>query len=163
MTRINTHWKWILMVALLIVGLGGLAFLAVWLKRRHKRKVDEKEAARSGFPIEREKAGSRASTANLESLFGPAQHMAATRGWEYPDENDGAAAAALAGENRRSTRASRRNSSRRGKDSAADPKQDMATDRSKSLRRRDYEKERERNKDVERGLRGAKGKHIEKS
>jgi type II secretory pathway pseudopilin PulG len=152
------------MIALLIIGLGGLAFLAVWLKRRHKRKAEEKQAALSGFPIEREKAGSRASTANLESLFGPAQHMAATRGWEYPDESDGAAAAALAGEKRRSTRASRRHSSRRGKESgAADTIQEMSADRSRSRKRRDQEKERERNKDIERGLRGAKGKDIEKS
>lgn len=152
------------MVALLIIGLGGLAFLAVWLKRRHKRKVAEKQAALSGFPIEREKAGSRASTANLESLFGPAQHMAATRGWEYPNESDGAAAAVLAGEKRRSTRTSRRHSSRRGKEGTSDTIQGMSTDRSKSRRRRDHEQERERNKDIERGLRtGAKGKDIEKS
>lgn len=152
------------MVALLIVGLGGLAFLAVWLKQRHKRKVEEKQAARSGFPIEHEKAGSRASTGNLESLFGPAQHMAATRGWEYPDENDGAAATVIAGEKRRSTRASRRHSSRNGKGGVADTIQEMSADRSRSRRRRDHEKEKERNRDIERGLRGGtKGKDIEKS
>ena len=164
LSRIGTHWKWILMVAILLIGLGALAFFAVWLKRRHKRKAEEKQAVRSGFPIEREKAGSRASTANLESLFGPAQHMAATRGWEYPDENDGAAAAALAGEKRRSTRASRRHSSRKGKETgAADVIHEMSTDRSRSRRRLEHEKERERNKEVERGLRGIKGKDIEKS
>lgn len=152
------------MVAILIVALGGLAFLAVWLKRRHKRKAEEKRAALSGFPIEREKAGSRASTANLESLFGPAQHMAATRGWEYPDESNGPAAAAIAGEKRRFTRNSQRHSSRRSKNSeVADTIQEVSADRSRSRKRRDYEKERERNKAIERGLRGAKGKDIEKS
>ena len=153
------------MIAILIVGLGGLAFLAVWLKKRHRRKAEEKRAQLSGFPVEREKAGSRASTANLESLFGPAQHMAATRGWEYPDEGSGAATAAVAGGKRRSSkRASRRHSSRKGKDSdVADTIHDRSTDRSRSARRRDHERERERNKDIERGLRGAKGKDIEKS
>jgi hypothetical protein len=152
------------MICLLVLGLGGLAALAIWLKRRYRRKAEERRAQLSGFPIEREKAGSRASTANLESLFGPAQHMAATRGWEYPDESNGSSATVVAGEKRRSRRTSRRYGSRRGKDSdAGDTIQELPTERSRSARRRDHERERERNKDIERGLRGAKGKDIEKS
>lgn len=152
------------MIAILALGLGGLAALALWLKKRHRRKAEERRAQLSGFPIEREKAGSRASTANLETLFGPAQHMAATRGWEYPDESNDSAATVTVGEKKRSRRSSRRHSSRRGKDGdVGDTIQELPTERSRSARRRDHERERERNKDIERGLRGVKGKDIEKS
>ncbi|KAF2157710.1 hypothetical protein K461DRAFT_317765 [Myriangium duriaei CBS 260.36] len=34
------HWKWILMLILIFVLLGLLSFLAVWLRRRHRRKRD---------------------------------------------------------------------------------------------------------------------------
>ena len=46
---------------------------------------------------------------------------------------------------------------------AGDTIQELPTERSRSARRRDHERERERNTDIERGLRGAKGKDIEKS
>ncbi len=39
-----------MMVIILFVGLGLIALLAVFLKRRHARKVDKRRAAASGFP-----------------------------------------------------------------------------------------------------------------
>ena len=69
--RIETHWQWILMVVILILGLGALAWLLVWLKKRHRRKVDERRAQLGGFPTEREKAaGARSATPDL---WGPHQ------------------------------------------------------------------------------------------
>ncbi|OAX81249.1 hypothetical protein ACJ72_04413, partial [Emergomyces africanus] len=34
----SAHWKWVVMIIVLVVGFAALAFLLVWLKRRHKRK-----------------------------------------------------------------------------------------------------------------------------
>lgn len=59
------------MLGILIVGLGLLTWLLIWLKRRHRRKVDERRAAMSGFPTEPEKrAGARSATPDL---WGPHQ------------------------------------------------------------------------------------------
>ena len=87
--RISGHWQWILMVAILIVGFIFLAWLAVFLKKRHRRKVDQRRAAVSGFPNQEEKReGARAATPDL---WGPHQHMAATKGWEYHLNQQGGA------------------------------------------------------------------------
>ena len=70
--RISNHWQWILMVGILAVGFGLIAWGAVWLKRRHQRKLDQRRAALSGFPTEDEKRneGARAATPDL---WGPHQ------------------------------------------------------------------------------------------
>jgi hypothetical protein len=59
------------MVIVLAVGLGGLAWLLVFLRNRHQRKLDERRAQIGGFPNAREKAmGARAATPDL---WGPHQ------------------------------------------------------------------------------------------
>ena len=59
------------MLGILLVGLGLLTWLLIWLKRRHRRKLDERRAAVSGFPTESEKrAGARSATPDL---WGPHQ------------------------------------------------------------------------------------------
>jgi hypothetical protein len=59
------------MVVVLALGLGALAWLLVWLRNRHRRKVDDRTAQLGGFPTEREKAaGARAATPDL---WGPHQ------------------------------------------------------------------------------------------
>lgn len=87
------------MLGVLLIGLGLLTWLLIWLKRRHRRKVDQQRAAISGFPTEREKrAGARSATPDL---WGPHQvlesipvtysadilpkHMKETNGYEYQD------------------------------------------------------------------------------
>ena len=58
------------MLGILVVGFALLTWLAVWLKRRHRRKVAEKRAAMSGLPTTNEKGGHRAATPDL---WGPHQ------------------------------------------------------------------------------------------
>lgn len=86
---ISSHWRWILMLGILLIGLGFIAFLAVCLKRRHRRKLDEKRAALSGFPAPPSSGRNRTPTPSLgPELWGPHQHMAHTQGWEYSHEQD---------------------------------------------------------------------------
>lgn len=101
-SRIEGHWRWILMLGILAVGLPLLAWLLVWLKRRHRRRLEEQRAAASGFPTEDGKRmGARAVT---PELWGPHQvmkmseitfvimltpsfqHMHYTKGWEYHND-----------------------------------------------------------------------------
>ncbi|KPI46044.1 uncharacterized protein AB675_612 [Cyphellophora attinorum] len=80
---ISGHWQWIVMIIALAIGLGLLAALLIFLKKRHRRKVNERRAQMGGFPTEREKAaGARAATPDL---WGPHQHMHASKGWEYQE------------------------------------------------------------------------------
>lgn len=60
------------MLGILAIGFGLIAWGAVWLKRRHQRKVDQRRAAISGFPSESEKRrdGARSATPDL---WGPHQ------------------------------------------------------------------------------------------
>ena len=81
------------MVIILIIGLGLLAWLALWLKKRHNRKSEQRQAAASGFPSTQERdrtatnmSEKRTSTATLEDMFGPHQHQHLSRGWEYTNE-----------------------------------------------------------------------------
>ena len=60
------------MLGILLFGLIGLALFFIWLKRRHRRKVDEKRAAVSGFPTAAEKRNSGARSATPD-LWGPHQ------------------------------------------------------------------------------------------
>lgn len=92
------------MVVVLAIGLGALAWLLTFLKKRHRRKVNERRAQLGGFPTEREKAAG--ATAATPELWGPHQvsdtghnissfpdrtkHMHATQGWEYGDMAVGA-------------------------------------------------------------------------
>src|ERR1700730_14121387 len=36
--RISTHWQWVLMVVILIVGFSLIAVVGIWLKRRYDAK-----------------------------------------------------------------------------------------------------------------------------
>lgn len=59
------------MLGILAVGLGLLAWGAIWLRRRHHRKVEQRRAAASGFPTADEKRdGARSAT---PELWGPHQ------------------------------------------------------------------------------------------
>lgn len=85
-TWIQGHWKYILMLAILIVGLGLLAWLAVWLKKRHRRQVEEKRAAASGFNYDAEKRAKVGRQSPGPELWGPHQMMQATQGYAYSSE-----------------------------------------------------------------------------
>jgi hypothetical protein len=74
------------MLVVLIIGLAALALLAVFLKRRHARKVDKRRSASSGFPTAR--GASSPETGHGRDMWGPHQHMAHTGGWGYTTEQD---------------------------------------------------------------------------
>lgn len=84
---IQGHWKYILMLAILIIGLALLAWLAIWLKRRHRRNVEAKRAAASGFNYDSEKRSGKAVRQSAgPELWGPHQMMQATQGYGYSSE-----------------------------------------------------------------------------
>lgn len=89
------------MLIVLVVGFTLLTLIAVCLKRRHRRKRDEKRALASGFlPRPDSPATNRHSTASLgRELWGPHQEMAYNHGWEYrfSDQEAAAASAGVAG------------------------------------------------------------------
>jgi len=92
----HTHWRWILMIVIVIAGLVFIAILAVCLKRRHRRKVEENRATLSGFAPPPSSSRGRTPEPNIgQDLWGPHQHMAHTRGWEYNHEQEDAAAGDL--------------------------------------------------------------------
>ncbi|RMZ80636.1 hypothetical protein DV738_g2617, partial [Chaetothyriales sp. CBS 135597] len=68
---INSHWRWVMMLGILVVGLGLLTWLAIWLKHRHRRKMEAQRIAMSGFPSPTEKRERPPSTAG--DLWGPHQ------------------------------------------------------------------------------------------
>jgi hypothetical protein len=77
------------MLGFLLVGLGLIAFLAVYLKRRHRRKLEEKRASLSGFHPASPPGRNRTPTPSLgPELWGPPQHMAHTNGWKYSNEQN---------------------------------------------------------------------------
>lgn len=81
---IDGHWKYILMLAIIVVALALLAWLAVWLKRRHRRKLDAKRAAASGFNYDPEKRSTKELRQSATpDLWGPHQMMQATQGYAY--------------------------------------------------------------------------------
>jgi len=89
----HTHWRWILMIIVVIVGLVLITLLAICFKRRHRRKVEEKRATLSGFAAPPSSSRGRTPEPNIgQDLWGPHQHMAHTRGWEYNHEQEDAAA-----------------------------------------------------------------------
>jgi hypothetical protein len=110
---IEGHWRWILMLGILVIGLGLLAWLLIWLKRRHRRKVNERRATLSGMPTMSQKpAGARVATPDL--LWGPHQHMHHSNGYEYNNDprimGSGALVAATGDERRHSRRHRERDS-----------------------------------------------------
>ena len=145
------------MVAILIVGFSLLAWLAVWLKRRHKRKADEKKAAANGVPVMREKRGAdapvnRTSSATLEEMFGPRQHQDLTQGWDYTNEQRrelgiGGMAAAMRKKSRerKQSRERRRDESEKGKGRETLTKardfRETSSKRSRSERRAETQRE----------------------
>ncbi|KAK5100712.1 hypothetical protein LTR24_000858 [Lithohypha guttulata] len=76
------------------VGLGLLAWLAVWWKRRRNRKLEVQRAAASGFSYDPEKRPATGpKRAATPDLWGPHQMMQATQGYGYTtqppnDESD---------------------------------------------------------------------------
>ena len=132
------------MIGVLVVGFAILAGLALWLKRRHRRKVEQNRAVASGFPANQEKRGRSASSAALEDMFGPHQHQDLTQGYNYTtDQRKVLGLAGFGAAIREKSRQSRerrrqRDRSRKGKEkenstSLADI---AARDRSKSRRQR---------------------------
>ena len=181
--RFASHWKWIVMVIVLFVGLSGVAVLAVCLKRRHARKIDERRAASSGFSTAR--GGGSPEIGHGRDMWGPHQHMAHTGGWDYTTDQDremreasaaggggvlgsairysknpkGGSQGRLGKKSRhgsqRSARTAEMNPDRvRGEEDENTRMATTAVRRSRSERRRAREEEREREKEIERGLRG---------
>ncbi|KIW72126.1 hypothetical protein PV04_00346 [Phialophora macrospora] len=106
---IEGHWRWILMLGILAVGLPLFAWLLVCLKRRHRRKLEDRRAAASGFPTSDEKrAGARSAT---PELWGPHQHMHYTKGWEYHNDPTIVGSGALASSSGQRDRKLKRESS----------------------------------------------------
>lgn len=84
---IEGHWKYVLMLAILAVGLGLLAWLAVWWKRRYNRKLEAQRAAASGFNYDPEKRPANdPKRVATPDLWGPHQMMQATQGYGYTTE-----------------------------------------------------------------------------
>jgi hypothetical protein len=170
------------MLIALFIGLSAVAILAVCLKRRHVRKVDERRAALSGLPAPR--GGSSPDIGHGRDMWGPHQHMAHTGGWDYTTEQDRemrqASAASgggvlggaidnakpLKGGGSKKLDKKRHDSQRsaRHADTGTDRERgeydentrmaSPAVRRSRSERRAERERERERDKLIERGLRG---------
>jgi hypothetical protein len=162
-SRIDTHWRWILMLGILLVGLGLIALIAIYLKRRHRRKLDEKRASLSGFPPAPSAGHGRTPTPTPgPELWGPHQHMAHTRGWEYNHEQDDTLASGGVLGPRKKSKMARRdqgekgNSRSRGSVREADSGVPSAlAEMSKIQQRKEREQERERqtNKDQYAGYR----------
>jgi hypothetical protein len=164
-SRIDNHWRWILMVGVLAVSFALIAWLAIYLKRRHRRKMDEQRATVSGFPVMRERKPMRQSTATLEDMFGPHQLQHMTNGFQYTHEQNRALAAvgALGSAIRKKSRERKRDKSVKGNDRHAvtaavkaanrDGSRDGASERSSSRWSKDRERERRsrlvRDKDID--------------
>lgn len=75
------------MLGIIVVALILLAWGAIWLKRRHRRNLEAKRAAASGFNYDPEKRPAndprRSATPDL---WGPHQMMQATQGYGYTTE-----------------------------------------------------------------------------
>lgn len=79
------------MVVVLFPLLILIGILGFWLRRRHRRKVDARRVEASGFvPPPPSVAARSVNSRGLpgQELWGPHQHMAHTRGWEYGAEED---------------------------------------------------------------------------
>lgn len=148
------------MLGILLIGLGIIAFLAVYLKRRHRRKVEEKRAALSGFPPRPPSGRNRTPTPSLgPELWGPHQHMAHTQGWEYTHEQDTVSEGVVLETGKKGKKirreesqkaVSRHNSRSKGGAREADTNgPSIAPEMSQIQRRqeRDQERQRERNRD----------------
>lgn len=191
-SRFASHWKWIVMVVVLFVGLGALALLAVCLKRRHARKREERRVASSGILPPR--GGNSPDVGHGREMWGPHQHMAHTGGWEYTIEQDRAMReASMAGGagvlgsavgktkslkgqgSKRLGKKSRHDSQRSTTRGRVDPDRirgepDENTRsaiasirRSKSEKRRQREAERDRDKEVESSLRAPQKESYDES
>lgn len=90
-SRFESHWRWVVMIVVLFPVLILLGLAGCWLRRRHRRKLEARRAEASGFyapptSVSARSIGSRANPG--QELWGPHQHMAHTRGWEYGAEED---------------------------------------------------------------------------
>jgi len=89
---ISTHWRWIVMIIVLIFGFTGLTFLLIYFKRRYSSSRQHQSAAAvatAAAAMNSRANLNRASGAGLSNLggnnWGPQQHMAHTRGWDFAD------------------------------------------------------------------------------
>ena len=154
------------MIVILIIGLGLLAWLALWLKKRHNRKSEQRLAAASGFPPAQERdrtntnmSEKRNSTATLEDMFGPHQHQHLSRGWEYTNEQRrelglGGFAAAIrqkSRERKQSREGNRRDGGRKGKsrETSSKAKDFKTLSRTRSRSERQAENQREFDRDTQ--------------
>jgi len=137
------------MLTILAVLFPGIAALAFWMKRRHNHKEEERERAASGFPpppTRREsRARSRTPSGILEAeharmMWGPAQYMAATHGWEYTQEQE----SALGGWAKRTRKSRSRSRHRLATGAASEKDREMSRDLPKLATNRGSTKERRR-------------------
>ncbi|KIW82848.1 hypothetical protein Z517_02091 [Fonsecaea pedrosoi CBS 271.37] len=189
---IDGHWQWILMLGVLVVGFALLTWLAIWFRRRQRRKIEERRVAASGFPpVDDRKGGARAATPDI---WGPHQHMHFTNGWEYHNDPAIMGGASSNKRDRRSNRISsqqkhrgapemtemsggrppstRQHSASKGKDRVTDeiipvePESGNADrSRSRSAKRRDPDSDTERHQldsDHQRRLREVRGSRRKK-
>lgn len=110
----TTHWRWVLMLGVLAVGLVLFAILLIFFKRRHARKVEARRAAASGFPVNKDGVIRDNTASRGQDMWGPHQHMAHTRGWEYNHDQE-AAGAAVGGTGKKRNKKLRRGGSKNGK------------------------------------------------
>ncbi|KAI9739673.1 MAG: hypothetical protein M1834_006391 [Cirrosporium novae-zelandiae] len=65
----NRHWKWVVMLIVLLVGLSTIAVIAVCVKRHYYRKLEARARLNA--------------TSNTHMAWGPPQQMALTPGTDY--------------------------------------------------------------------------------
>ncbi|PGH19654.1 hypothetical protein AJ80_03809 [Polytolypa hystricis UAMH7299] len=97
---IVTHWRWVVMIVVLVVGFTLITLLLVYLKRRHNRKrllqagAPAAMAASTAAPSRTSRIFaqkpppsnlSAAGNDDSENNWGPQQHQAHTRGWDFVD------------------------------------------------------------------------------
>jgi hypothetical protein len=143
------------MLGILLVGLGLIALIAVYLKRRHHRKLNEKRASLSGFPPAPSAGRGRTPTPTPgPELWGPHQHMAHTRGWEYNHEQgDTSASGGVLGPGKKKSKKGRgdrgEKGSSRNKGSVRDADSNapsVLTEMSKIQQKNEWEQQQERQK-----------------
>jgi len=89
---ISTHWRWVVMLIVLILGFTGFTLLLIYLKRRYDSSGQHQSAAAVAVAT-----GTMTSRANLDRMsgnsysnprpsgWGPQQHLAHTRDWDFVD------------------------------------------------------------------------------
>lgn len=83
--RITTHYRWVIMIVILVVGFTALTVLGVWLKRRYDAKrpglYHGEDTSRGGGPGKLGRQHTSNSVVDT-AIWGPPQAMAHTRGFD---------------------------------------------------------------------------------